>query len=167
MACTDNATGFTVENHYWRAFDMNTFTGGQQYNVVSISFGIEQADSGSGTGQPLTVNLYANHGSPFPGWRLAVQPVGLLRIDQHSGSKSHSLFPVTLTTSVPAGPPLELAMEVMTPDGRGRGRKPLLCGFQFRRRNRSQLSLALQTAVYPILRLLEILVSRTCTSCLT
>ena len=34
VACTDNATGFTVENHYWRAFDMNTFTGGQQYDVV-------------------------------------------------------------------------------------------------------------------------------------
>ena len=67
VACNDNATGFTVENHYWRAFDMSTFTGGLEYDITSVSFGIEQATSGSGTGQPLTVNLYANNGAPFPG----------------------------------------------------------------------------------------------------
>src|SRR5262249_19119940 len=101
--------------HYWRAFDMNTFTGGRQYDVVSISFGIEQADSGSGKGQPLTVNLYANHGSPFPGgdWQsnLLVSSGSINIPDQ-----SLTIFPVTLTTSVPAGT-LELVMEVMTPDG--------------------------------------------------
>ena len=71
MACNDNATGFTVENHYWRAFDMSTFTGGLEYDITSVSFGIEQATSGSGTGQPLTVNLYANSGAPFPGGTLS------------------------------------------------------------------------------------------------
>jgi subtilisin family serine protease len=115
VACTDNTTGFTVENHYWRAFDMTTFTGGQQYNVVSISFGIEQASSGSGEGQPLTVNLYANHGSPFPGgdWQsnLLVSSGSINIPDQNL-----TIFPVTLTTNVPAGT-LELVMEVMTPDG--------------------------------------------------
>ena len=66
-ACNDNTTGFTVENHYWRAFDMSTFTGGLEYDITAVSFGIEQATSGSGTGQPLTVNLYTNSGAPFPG----------------------------------------------------------------------------------------------------
>ena len=56
-----------AENHYWRAFDMSTFTGGLEYDITSVTFGIEQATSGTGTGQPLTVNLYANHGAPFPG----------------------------------------------------------------------------------------------------
>jgi Subtilase family/PA domain/Fibronectin type-III domain len=115
VACVDDATGFTTENHYWRAFDMNTFTGGQQYDVVSVSFGIELADSGSGTGQPLTVNLYANHGSPFPGgdWQsnLLVSSGSINIPDQNL-----TIFPVTLTVSVPAGT-LELVMEVMTPDG--------------------------------------------------
>src|SRR6201999_1126645 len=62
-----NAGGLTAENHYWRAFNMSTFTGGQDYNVTSVEFGIEQAISGTGTGQPATVNFYANHGAPFPG----------------------------------------------------------------------------------------------------
>ena len=52
--------------HYWRAFDMNTFTGGQEYDVTSVSFGIELAQSATGTGQSVTVNLYTNSGSPFP-----------------------------------------------------------------------------------------------------
>ena len=65
VAC-NNGVG-TTENHYWRAFDMATFTGGAEYDITSVSFGIESATSGTGTGQPLTVNLYANHGAPFPG----------------------------------------------------------------------------------------------------
>ena len=63
VACSDPGLG-TLENHYWRAFNMNTFTGGQAYDVTSVEFGIEQAESLFGTDQPLTVNLYANHGSP-------------------------------------------------------------------------------------------------------
>ena len=52
VACNDNTTGFTVENHYWRAFNMNTFTGGQAYNITSVSFGIEQARAGQGQANP-------------------------------------------------------------------------------------------------------------------
>src|SRR5262249_29278662 len=63
VAC-NNGIG-TTENHYWRAFPMNFVT--LPYNVTAVEFGIELAQSGGGTGQPLTVNLYANHGSPFPG----------------------------------------------------------------------------------------------------
>ena len=64
MAC-NNGFG-TTENHYWRAFNMSDFTGGQEYDVTSVSFGIESAVSGTGTGQPLTVNLYANERSTIP-----------------------------------------------------------------------------------------------------
>ena len=57
------------------------------YNVTSISFGIELATSGTGTGQPLTVNLYANHRLVVPCRRLAVEPDSDVRADQHSGSR--------------------------------------------------------------------------------
>src|SRR2546430_1444884 len=67
IACSSDNGVTTTDNQYWRAFDMNTFTGGQEYDVTSISFGIEIARSGTGQGQQLTVNFYANHGSPFPG----------------------------------------------------------------------------------------------------
>jgi hypothetical protein len=113
LACSDPGIG-TLENHYWRAFNMNTFTGGQAYGVTSVEFGIEQADSLFGTDQPLTVNLYANHGSPFPGgdWQsnLLVSS-GEIRVP----NQEFTIFNVPLTTIVPAGT-LELVMEVLSPD---------------------------------------------------
>ena len=66
MACNDNTTGFTTENHYWRAFNMNTFTGGQAYDVTSVSFGIELAESGTGTGQPVTVKSLCREWGTIP-----------------------------------------------------------------------------------------------------
>lgn len=115
VACSSDMGVTTTENHYWRAFDMNTFTGGQEYDVTSVSFGIEQATSGTGTGQPLTVNLYANHGSPFPGgdWQSnLIATSGSINIPDQSAM----IFTEPLTATVPAGT-LELVMEVTTPDG--------------------------------------------------
>jgi hypothetical protein len=113
VACSDPGVG-TLENHYWRAFDMNTFTGGQAYDVTSVEFGIEQALSLFGTDQPLTVNLYVNHGSPFPGgdWQSNLLVTsGEIRIP----NQDDTIFNVPLTVTVPAGT-LELVMEVLSPD---------------------------------------------------
>jgi hypothetical protein len=113
VACSDAGAG-TLENHYWRAFNMNTFTGGQAYDVTSVEFGIEQALSLFGTDQPLTVNLYINHGSSFPGgdWQSnLLASSGEIRIP----NQEDTLFNVPLTTTVPAGT-LELVMEVLSPD---------------------------------------------------
>jgi subtilisin family serine protease len=115
VACSADNGVTTSENHYWRAFDMNTFTGGLEYDVTSVTFGVEQATSGTGTGQPLTVNLYANHGSPFPGgdWQSnLIASSGTINIPDQSGT----IFSQSITATVPAGT-LELVMEVMTPDG--------------------------------------------------
>jgi N-acetylneuraminic acid mutarotase len=116
-ACNDGVE--TLENHYWRAFNMNTFTGGVAYNVTAVEFGIEQATSGTGTGQPLTVNLYANHGSAFPNgdWQSnLIATTGTLTIPD----QSLTVFVQNLSTAVAAGT-LELVMEVMTPDDTGTG----------------------------------------------
>ena len=113
VACSDPGLG-TLENHYWRAFNMNTFTGGQAYDVTSVEFGIEQAESLFGTDQPLTVNLYVNHGSPFPDgdWQSnLVGSSGEIRVP----NQELTIFNVPLTTTVPAGT-LELVMEVLSPD---------------------------------------------------
>ena len=32
-----------LNNHYWRAFNMQSFVGGAQYNVSSVSFGVSSA----------------------------------------------------------------------------------------------------------------------------
>ena len=113
MAC-NNGVG-TTENHYYRAFNMFTFTGGADYLVTSISFGIELATSGTGTGQPLTVNLYANHGSLFPAgdWQSnLIATSGEINIPD----QADTVFNVPLIVTAP-GSALELVMEVTTPDG--------------------------------------------------
>jgi hypothetical protein len=113
VACSDPGLG-TLENHYWRAFNMDTFAGGQAYDVTSVEFGIEQAESLFGTDQPLTVNLYANHGSPFPDgdWQSnLLASSGEIRVP----NQELTIFNLPLTTTVPAGT-LELVMEVLSPD---------------------------------------------------
>jgi hypothetical protein len=112
VACSEPAVR-TLENHYWRAFDMATFTGGQAYNITSVEFGIEQASAFEGT-QPITVNLYTNNGAPFPGgdWQSNLLATsGELSIPDQKGT----IFNVPITATVPAGT-LELVMEVMAPD---------------------------------------------------
>jgi len=99
--------------HYWRAFDMNTFTGGLQYDITSVEFGIELAQSATGTGQSVTVNLYTNSGTPFPNGTLSkIATSGLLNIPD----QADAIFNLPITVSVPAGT-LELVMEVVAPDG--------------------------------------------------
>jgi hypothetical protein len=113
VACSDPGVG-TLENDYWRAFDMNEFTGGQAYNITSVEFGIEQALSLFGQDQPLTVNLYTNHSAPFPGgdWQSNLLATsGEIRIP----NQEFTIFNVPITATVPAGT-LELVMEVMSPD---------------------------------------------------
>ena len=93
---------------------MDTFTGGQAYDVTSVEFGIEQAESLFGNNQPLTVNLYANHGSPFPNgdWQSnLLASSGEVRVP----NQEFTIFNLPLTTTVPAGT-LELVMEVLSPD---------------------------------------------------
>jgi hypothetical protein len=107
----------TTQNSYWRAFDINTSTGGAEYDVTSISFGIELGSSGSGTGQPLTVNLYVENDAPFPnGTRTLLATSGSINIPD----QADTVFSVPITATVPAGT-LELVMEVSSPDGRPDG----------------------------------------------
>jgi hypothetical protein len=112
LACSEPAVR-TLENHYWRAFDMATFTGGQAYNITSVDFGIEQASTFEGT-QPITVNLYTNNGAPFPDgdWQSNLLATsGELSIPDQEGT----IFNVPITATVPPRT-LELVMEVMAPD---------------------------------------------------
>lgn len=103
------ACGPGFETHYWRAFDMNTFTGGQQYDITSVEFGIELASSLSGTGQPVTVNLYTNDGAPFPGGtRTLLATSGPINVPD----QSFTILNVPITATVPAGT-LDLVMEVI------------------------------------------------------
>jgi hypothetical protein len=104
------------DTSYWRAFNMASFTGSQQYNITQVSVGMESARSEGGAGQPLTVRLYTNTGGAFPGGnrtQIASRNVTLL-------DTSLSFLTVPLAATVPAGTS-ELVMEVFTPSGQDAG----------------------------------------------
>jgi hypothetical protein len=113
VACnTGSPDFFHLDVSYWRAFNMAVFTGSQQFNVTSVSFGIENGVSGSGLGQPATVRLYTNAGGAFPGGvRTQIATTNITVTDQ-----TQTILSVPLFATVPAGTS-ELVMEVFTPDG--------------------------------------------------
>ena len=117
ISCQSGPPGFShFDTSYWRAFNMATFTNSQQYNVTSVSFGIETARSGAGSGQPVTVRLYTNNGGAFPGGnRTQIATTSVTVPDQNQ-----TILPVFLSAIVPAGTS-ELVMEVFTPSGQDAG----------------------------------------------
>jgi hypothetical protein len=113
VSCNDGPpTSYHHDTSYWRAFNMAGVNGSQQYNVTSVSFGIDVANDGSGQGQPLTVRLYTNNGGAFPGGsRSQIAATSITLMDQ-----MQTILTVPLTATVPAGTS-ELVMEVFTPSG--------------------------------------------------
>ena len=112
----NNGVGHT-DNSYWRAFNMGTFAGGLQYDVTSVSFGVEEATGAGGT-QPVTVRLYTTTNFPvgFPGSLTQIATTTIQVPDSASGT----VLNVPLVATVPAGTS-ELVMELFTPDGQAAG----------------------------------------------
>jgi hypothetical protein len=113
IACsTGDPNYYHREGSFWRAFNMGTFTGSQQFNISSVSFGIEFAQSPAGGGQPATVRLYTNNGVAFPaGTRSEIASKPIIIVNQQQ-----EILVVPITATVPAGTE-ELVMEVDVPDG--------------------------------------------------
>lgn len=64
VACSDQTTGYTSENHFLREFDLvGDFQISGAFYVTNIEFGVENAASGGGTGQPVMIDLYTTTGS--------------------------------------------------------------------------------------------------------
>ncbi len=113
VACT-NSAGHT-DNSYWRAFNMGSIAGGAQYNVSSISFGVELANQT----QPVTVQLYTNSGGAFPGGTRTQIASTTLNVGP---SDTGTVKQVPLVATVPAGTS-ELVMELFTPNGEASGNR--------------------------------------------
>lgn len=108
-----NSAGLHTDNSYWRSFDLNSFGIYSELNVKAVEIGIEQATS-SGSGQPLTVNLYTSAGA-FPGGARTLIGTTTVTVSDQSGT----IISIPITASVPAGS--ELVVEIFTPDGQAVG----------------------------------------------
>lgn len=93
---------------------MDTFTSGTQYNVTSVSFGVESAN----VTQSVRVRLYTSTNFPngFPG---SLTQIGTA-ITTVGSAQDGTVVTIPLVATVPAGTS-QLVMELFTPDGRTEG----------------------------------------------
>ena len=126
VACVSSGTNYHKDNSYWRAFNMQTFTGGQAFTVNSVSFGVQEATAGPSprpapcgspnpaTTQPVDVRLYTTTaaGGAFPGGQRTLLAQTTVCLPNMAGG----VYVVPLTATIPAGV-LEVVMEVHNPTG--------------------------------------------------
>ena len=98
------------DNSYWRAFDMTTLTTGTQYNVNSVSFGVESAN----VTQSVTVRLYTTTNFPT-GFPSSLALIGTTSLNVTS-AQGGTVVTTPLVATVPAGT-FQLVMELFTPSG--------------------------------------------------
>ena len=107
---------FHSDSSYWRAFNMQTFTGGAGYNISSVDVGIEQATANPAVGnQPLTVRLHRQATGTFPAGTWTQIATTTVNITNQTGT----ILNVPISAFVPAGT-TQLIMEVFTPNGQAR-----------------------------------------------
>lgn len=112
-----NNGGAHADNSYWRAYDLAPLNLAAPLVISSVQFGIEQAISGTGTTQPVTVNVYTSAG-PFPGSALTLRASQPVLVPNQNLTR----FDVTLTTPTPPLPVNSIVVvELHTPDGQAAG----------------------------------------------
>ena len=113
VAC--NAGGFHTLNSYFRAYNLGPMALPGPVQINSVQFGIELADAnGTGTTQPVTVNVYTSAGA-FPGGvRTLVGTSGVVQVSDQT--LTTMTVPITVPPTVPAN--AILVLELVTPDGR-------------------------------------------------
>ena len=123
LACTDNMTGFTAINNYFRVFSLPDLGIAGDFEVTSVQFAVRSAISLQGV-QPVGVNLYTLEGA------LAFANLGDPPIAQEVvqlPDQALTLIDVPFAGAVvPAGS--TLAVEIFVPDGVAGGHE-LLVGF--------------------------------------
>ena len=115
VSCNDGV-GHT-DNSYYRAFTLTDHGVSGDFDIQSVSIGIETAIAGSGGSQPITVNLYTSSmafPAGFPGSLTLIGTANATVNDQ-----SLTILTVPVTGMAPAGS--QLVVEVFTPDGQMAG----------------------------------------------
>ena len=113
VACIqDFVDRYHYDNSLWRSFVLaeSSITG--RFDVCRIIFGVSQAISGSGTGQPLSVNLYSTDAA-FPSGTLSL--LNSVTIPTFPDNALPGLVFMPLPAVAPSGS--EVVVEIHVPDG--------------------------------------------------
>src|SRR5436190_11090668 len=98
-------------NSYWRAFDMQSFVGGAEFTVSSVSFGVFFVYGD----RTVEVALFANNGAPFPAEIGTQIGTSTLTLTPEQGG---TVVTTPLAAIVPAGT-IQLVMELYVPASAG------------------------------------------------
>ncbi|HEX7703371.1 MAG TPA: hypothetical protein VF403_21675 [Kofleriaceae bacterium] len=116
IACSNNTTGFTLANSYYRVFDPATFGITTDFHVTQIGFQVEDCSSTAG-GQVVTAKVGTYNGTPgatITTGNMAVlatnSQVQVPEIDLVGGSVN-----APITATIPAGK--KVFVEIDSPDG--------------------------------------------------
>lgn len=117
VACVQNATGFTLENSYYRAFSLTAEGIAGPFETASVRFGVQDAVATDGS-QDVTVRLHRYTGTV--GANLTVAAMTELASTVVAVPDQSSTFVTApLVTTVPAGS--TLVVEILSPDGTAAG----------------------------------------------
>ncbi len=112
-----NAGGLHTDNSYLREFDLDSFGLTNGLEVLEVEFGVEQAASGGGAGQPVSINLYTKINPAAPLTFGNLTPIG--SADVIVADQAFTVETVAVNGIAPAGS--VLVVEVFTPDGQTDG----------------------------------------------
>ncbi|HTM22776.1 MAG TPA: hypothetical protein VL172_19775 [Kofleriaceae bacterium] len=102
------------DNSYYRVFDLPALGVSGAFAVTGVTFGVDQALSGDGTTQPISVRLHRLSGQPALA-NLSQLASTTIELADTEGE----LHQVPITATVPAG--AQLVVEVFSPDGNADG----------------------------------------------
>lgn len=116
IACI-NQQGFHSDNAYLREFRLNDFGITGPFNVSQVQFGVELAEAGSGSAQPVRLRLYRklNPGAALTYGNLAV----ITTVNINLSNQQQTIVAVPIAGTAPAGS--TLVVEVFTPNGQSAG----------------------------------------------
>ncbi len=106
-----------ADNAYLREFNLNAFGISGEFNVSAVQFGVELADAGSGSSQPIRVRLYRKTNPA--GALTYANLTTITTVNTNINDQTLSRPTVNIAGTAPAGS--VLVVEVFTPNGQSAG----------------------------------------------
>ncbi|MER2600301.1 MAG: carboxypeptidase regulatory-like domain-containing protein [Caldilineales bacterium] len=112
VACL-NSAGYHTDNAYLRRFRLSDYGISGAFNVSNVEFGVEYAQAGSGSSQPMRLRIYRLSN---PSGSMTYGNMSLIAtVNFNLPNQSLSRYSVPITANVPAGS--VLVAEVFSPSG--------------------------------------------------
>lgn len=112
VACSNNLTGYTLENSYYRVFRLADHGITTAFTATRVDFGVEEATAGAGTSQTVQVRVHTLNGAFV---RANLTTIAGQTVSVNNQSLGTVSVPLSPPGVAPAGS--TIVVEVFSPDG--------------------------------------------------